>query len=180
MSIYKKLKAATSYGIFNALFAANKPDTNNPFLTKNDVVFSVGEYANSGWTANITQMAVNSSYQKITGPATLRFTSSTMFQDVGALYPAIKYIGENDATIKLELDVSLTGVTSTFGTFGIFKNGVLIADSEFQFLININRSFARAVTIAVSVKKDDVFDVRVLSNANSNTTFRYLSFIATI
>lgn len=141
---------------------------------------TVGDSANIGWNGNITNMNTTALYQVITGPAVTRQSFvGTSFVQANPNELSIKYVGPSGAKIRLEMVDTHSSAVNTFMTYKIFKNGLAIADSEFETPTNVNRNVGQTMTIETNAQTNDIFDVRAVSNAVASPTFRALSFIAT-
>lgn len=140
---------------------------------------SVGGAANVGWTNNNTQMAVTTAYQIITGPAATTYQSTSEFVQNNPNTLEIKYIGSNNAILKVEFNDTHVGAGTSVLDLAIFKNGVIITDSDFPAPVNVARNLGQSRTIEFSANTNDVFDIRVLASGAINVTFKAVALIIT-
>lgn len=141
---------------------------------------TIGDFANIGWNEASTNMNTTPAFAIITGPpATRQSFGGASFVQNNPDELSIKYVGPSGATVRLELVETHSSAVATVLNLEVYKNGVALPDSNFQAPTNVNRNLGQTLTIETSVQTDDVFDVRVASQAVASPIFRSLSFIAT-
>lgn len=140
---------------------------------------SAGGAANVGWTNNNTQMAVTTGYQIITGAAAATYQSTSEFVQNSPNTLEIKYIGSNNAILKIEFNDTHVGSGSGTLDLAIFKNGIIITDSDFPAPFNVARNLGQSKTIEFTANTNDIFDIRCLAAAPVNITFKAVALIIT-
>lgn len=173
--LFRDLTIGPNFGLY---FIKKFDGTIEPFTASGDL--TIGDFANIGWNEAATNMATSPLFAIITGPPVTRQSfGGTSFVQANPNELSIKYTGPNGATVRLELVETHSSAVNTFLNLQIFKNGIALPDSNFQAPTSVTRNLGQALIIENNVQTNDIFDVRVASNAVAAPTFRSLSFIAT-